>query len=134
MPLSPATLRSHFRSSITAVFALGCRQPTSDARRRRAARQPSFTEGEHPGLDDVAVCHVVHDVVHLVGLLWGWRLRGWRSDLGAPKKEKVRGPAPKKQVRTMMSQAQTRYAWDRAEPRFVPLGEREQGAWGPFVT
>ena len=65
----------------------------------------------------------------LLGCVGGWHLRGW---LTTPTKA-IRGPAPKKQVKTMMVQSQTRYAWDRAEPRFVPLGEREQGAWGPFV-
>jgi hypothetical protein len=54
----------------------------------------------------------------LMGCVGGWRLRGWWSGLGAPKK-----------VRSMMVQAQTRYAYDRVEPRFVPLGEREHGAW-----
>jgi hypothetical protein len=67
----------------------------------------------------------------LLGCVGGWRLRGW---LTAPTKEKaIRGPAPKKQVKTMMVQSQTRYAWDRADPRFVPLVEREHGAWGPFL-
>ena len=65
----------------------------------------------------------------LLGCVGGWHLRGW---LTVPAKA-VRGPAPKKQVKNMMCQSQTRYAWDRADPRFVPLGEREQGAWGPFL-
>ena len=64
----------------------------------------------------------------IMGCMGGWRLRGWWSGFGTPKKEKAMR-APKKAVRTMMVQAQTRYAFDRVEPRFVPLGERDHGAW-----
>ncbi len=64
----------------------------------------------------------------IMGGMCGWRLHGWWGGLGAPKKEKAIR-APKKVVRTMMVQAQTRYAFDRVEPRFVPLGELEHGAW-----
>ena len=37
-----------------------------------------------------------------------------------------------KKVRTVKTQSQTRYAMDRAEPRFLPLHERDQGAWMSF--
>ncbi len=55
----------------------------------------------------------------ILGCMCGWRLRGWWSGLGLPKKP----------VRNMLCQSQTRYARDRAEPRFLPLAEREHGAW-----
>ena len=32
-------------------------------------------------------------------------------------------------VRSAQTQSQTTYAYKRKEPRFVPLGDREQGAW-----
>ena len=55
----------------------------------------------------------------LVGVVLGWKLRGWFGD---SKKDE-------KKSRSVKTQSQTRYAWDRAEPRFIPLTELMQGSW-----
>ena len=55
----------------------------------------------------------------LLGVVLGWKLRGWFGD---SKKDE-------KKSRSVKTQLQTRYAWDRSEPRFIPLTEMMQGSW-----
>ena len=93
------------------------------------------TKASNPDSSMMMVCVMLFLMLLCVfiGCVGGWRLRGWWGGFAVKKEKAIRAPAPKKQVRAMMVQAQTRYAWDRAEPRFVPLSEREHGAWGPFL-
>ncbi len=55
----------------------------------------------------------------LVGVVLGWKPRGWFGDLKKGEKKS----------RSVKTQSQTRYAWDRAEPRFILLTELMQGSW-----
>ena len=54
-----------------------------------------------------------------IGVAVGWRLRG--------KFDEMRKGA--KKTRAVQVQSQTRYTWWTETPRFVPLPERESGAW-----
>jgi len=61
-------------------------------------------------------------------------LRGEPSGGITPAKPSVASPAVEKtqtksESRNVKTQSQTRYAWTRSEPRFVPLAINEQGAW-----
>ncbi len=55
----------------------------------------------------------------LIGMVLGWKLHGWFGD----SKKDV------KKSRSVKTQSQTRNAWDRSEPRFIPLTEMMQGSW-----
>ena len=44
----------------------------------------------------------------------------------------TKGDLKRGEKRSVKTQSQTRYAWDRSEPRFVPLAERDQGVWLDF--
>ncbi len=70
-------------------------------------------------MDMMTVTMCVIGICILINLVLGWKLRGWCGD---SKKEAKRS-------RSVKTQSQTRYAWDRSEPRFVPLAERDQGSW-----
>ena len=56
-----------------------------------------------------------------LGGVVGWKLRGWMQSSTKTTKS-----------RNAKTQAQCRYAWDRVEPRFVPLPERDQGCWADY--
>ena len=57
----------------------------------------------------------------ILGGVVGWKLRGWMQSSTKTTKS-----------RNAKTQAQCRYAWDRVEPRFVPLPERDQGCWADY--
>ena len=57
----------------------------------------------------------------LVGVVMGWKLRGW-----------IQPTTKTTKSRNAKTQSQCRYAYDRVEPRFVPLPERDQGCWADY--
>ena len=75
----------------------------------------------------------------MIGLVAGWKLRAWWSDLVAPAAGTIApraAPAlaiadvarPTTLV-TKSTQSQTRFTYWTVNPRFVPLAEREHGCW-----
>ena len=85
----------------------------------------------------------------IIGMVAGWKLRAWWEStapqaagaaapraaplaiVDAPRSPRGLEAAPPRAVatRTMNTQSQTRYTYWTENPRFVPLGEREQGCW-----
>ena len=59
----------------------------------------------------------------MLGIFFGWRAHGWWSSFAWRPTNTVT------QQRDVATQSQVRFAWGRAEPRFVPLADREHGAW-----
>ena len=59
----------------------------------------------------------------MLGIFFGWRAHGWWSSFARRPTNTVT------QQRDVATQSQVRFAWGRAEPRFVPLADREHGAW-----
>ena len=57
----------------------------------------------------------------LDGVVMGWKFRGWMQTSTKTTKG-----------RNAKTQSQCRYAYDRVEPRFVPLSECDQGCWAYY--
>jgi hypothetical protein len=66
---------------------------------------------------------VVLLVVLMVGIILGWKAHAWWST-GASRASNVMT-----ETRNVATQSQVRFGWGRAEPRFVPLVDRDHGAW-----
>ena len=58
-----------------------------------------------------------------VGHFFRLEIHGWWSSFA------WRATNTVTQQRDVATQSQVRFAWGRAEPRFVPLADREHGAW-----
>ena len=75
--------------------------------------------------------------VLMLGLLMGLLLAfgaWWKlADEKAAAAKKKRSHGPPRRRRNVMTQSQTRYAFDRATPRFVPLPEGGDGAWMDYT-
>lgn len=88
--------------------------------------------GQLPSAATVAVTNHVSLLSLLVGVLavglamgciLGWKAHGvWASGTSSTSK-------PFAQSRNVATQSHVRYGWGRADPRFVPLSDRDQGAW-----
>ena len=72
------------------------------------------TETESTHVMTLTMCVILMCLCIVVGASLGWKLRAWFGDV---------------KQRTVKTQSQTRYAWSRGEPRFMPLPDKEQGVW-----
>jgi len=57
------------------------------------------------------------------GITCGWKAHSWRS-VAWPGASETIGSS-----RNVATQSQVRYGWGRSDPRFVPLPDRDHGAW-----
>ena len=66
---------------------------------------------------------VVLSVGLMLGIILGWRAHAWWTNRAWRTSNVVT------QSRNVATQSQVRFGWDRAEPRFVPLADRDHGVW-----
>ena len=81
--------------------------------------QMQVMEKKESRMDAMAVTLCALFACVLIGMALGWKLRVCYDYMMKEKRES----------RNARTQSQTRYAWDRSEPRFIPLAEMMHGCW-----
>ena len=82
---------------------------------------PMAAATDHIGFSSKVL--VVLSVGLMLGIILGWRAHAWWTT-GAWRTSNV-----VTQSRNVATQSQVRFGWGRAEPRFVPLVDRDHGVW-----
>ena len=106
---------------VVCVLLAGITEATEVCLRDERKVVPAAVVADHVGfLTPVLVALFVG---FLLGSTFGWKAHGfWIGWTWGPSNKFA-------QARNMATQSQVRYCWTRSEPRFLPLPEREHGAF-----